>query len=202
MALVRIKTLVKQKNGNELEEVQFVFLDEEQTLQDLGYDESVVGYSVPIDFNIKPYVFDEDTNEWMVDLDHIRENLWDAVKSKRTIVENSIAPTPLGNVQCDEMSKTKILGLVTMAQLSLMSDPPENFSESFTMADNSVIVLSAIDAIILGKSVGYFVSKCFQVGREMRDWINDPERTEIELLELNVEEDFESRLNALLNPTP
>lgn len=95
-----------------------------------------------------------------------KPRLWDEVKALRDAKETAPAVTPLGLADSDERSKTKVLGLVLMALLAKQSGAP--FAEEFTMADNTIVMLDADQAILLGMSLGQNVSQIHARGRVLR----------------------------------
>lgn len=113
--------------------------------------------------------------------DVLRARRWAAVKAIRDSFEEGYAPTPLGPADCDDRSKIKIVGLVSMATLAISAEQgaamaqgrPFNpalvpFQEPYTMGDNSIVTLTAFDAIEVGKAVGYFISLLHQRARDLR----------------------------------
>lgn len=99
-------------------------------------------------------------------LQELRLRRWVEVKAIRDALENGAAPTPVGPVDCDDRSKTKILGIVQMAVLSLQFQEP--FSEDFTLADNQVVSLDGAAAIGMGRATGLFVSRIHARARALR----------------------------------
>lgn len=95
-----------------------------------------------------------------------KPRLWAEVKALRDAKEAAPAVTPLGLVDSDDKSKTKVLGLVLMALLAKQSGAP--FEEEFTMADNAVVMLDADMAILLGMTLGQSVSQIHTNGRALR----------------------------------
>lgn len=95
---------------------------------------------------------------------------WGSVKAIRDALENgpnAAAPTPFGAVDCDDTSKIKINGLVVMAQIAIANSAP--FSETFTLADNSTVQLSATQMIQMGLAVGQYVSQVHARARTLRE---------------------------------
>src|SRR5207237_3785213 len=81
-----------------------------------------------------------------------------------------LAPTPLGTAQTDLESLVKINGLVSMAMLAKSAGQP--FGETFTMADNSEVPLTADQMIGFGTAVGAHIAAVHARGRELRAAIN------------------------------
>lgn len=110
---------------------------------------------------------------------------WEDVKKKRDAYEAMPAQHIKGPIDTDDRSKIKILGLVSMAQLAIHDeqnaaaaagrafDPAlVKFSEEFTFADNSVGLLTAFDAIGIGRAAGQYISVVHARARELRAQIN------------------------------
>lgn len=120
-----------------------------------------------------------------VPLEIAQNAVWEKVKAKRTVLEEGLAPTPFGAVQCDEKSKLKINGLVSMAQISISMGQP--FATEFTMADNSVISLDATTAIQMGMAVGQFIDAIYTHARNLRDQIYAADATPESVTTIDIE---------------
>jgi Domain of unknown function (DUF4376) len=104
-----------------------------------------------------------------------RVEKWQEVKTRRDLLETGFAPTPFGLVQIDEKSKTKISGVALAATIALAAGAP--FEETFTLADNSSVVLDAPGAQAMGLAVAAYVSALFDVARDLRVQIDAPDQT-------------------------
>lgn len=122
--------------------------------------------ALPEGFDPEWMLPDFDTRTFFPNIDGRRAAKWEEVKAKRDALENGVALTPAGPVQCDNRSKIKINGMVMMAQLAIGAGQP--FEEEFTLFDNSVITLDAQTATSLGVAVGAHVSAVFAVARVLR----------------------------------
>lgn len=131
------------------------------------------------------------------DLEGCQAAKWAEVKSFRDQLEDGVAPTPLGPVQCDDRSKLKISGLVQLATIAAASG--EQFAEEFTLADNQVVLLSAHGAIAMGVAVGRYVSAVHAASRALRALIYGPEAAVAEVIGLDVAAQFAA---ALTPPEP
>jgi hypothetical protein len=102
----------------------------------------------------------EDNGDWREEvqpnLDQLKATKRAAVNTLKNEKENGKAPTPFGVVDADDSSKIKITGLVNMALISKSAGQP--FSQSWTKADNTEVILDADGAVVLGVAVGQFVS--------------------------------------------
>lgn len=140
-----------------------------------------------------------ETRTFSPDLAAARGAKWEEVKAKRHTLENGVAATPIGPVQCDDSSKIKICGLVQMARIAwdtecadaATEEPPREpdpgcFAEEFTLADNSIVVLDAQTAVTLGVAVGAHVSAVHAVSRGLRGLI-DAAETLAELDAIDIE---------------
>ena len=162
MSLYRILIDTPQRDGSSVPEIQHVEVPQ-------GAEPPEGAVLVPADFDGVPYSFDETAGAYVVDLDACRVAKWAAVKVKRDELETGVAQTPVGPVQIDERSKAKVHALATMAMLAQQAGAP--FAEPFTMADNSVRVLSASDAVAMALAAGRFVADVHAVARELRGQI-------------------------------
>ena len=77
-----------------------------------------------------------------------------AIRDAKSFGRGAQCNTTLGVVQSDENSKTKISGLALMAFMAKVGAQP--FSVTFTLADNSEVILNADGMVALGKQVGAF----------------------------------------------
>ena len=92
-------------------------------------------------------------------IDDARATAWAAVKLRRAQLEFGGCDTPFGRVQTDPESTTKINGLTTLALIAQAGGQP--FEVGFSMADNSVVVLDATEAITMGATVGGYVGAVY-----------------------------------------
>lgn len=105
-------------------------------------------------------------------LDTAKAAVWARVKATReakTDAPGALVATPFGVVQSDATSQRNITGLVTMALIAQGAGAP--FSAAFTLADNSVVSLSAPKMIGLGVAVGQHVEAVYARARVLRDAI-------------------------------
>lgn len=115
------------------------------------------------------------TQQWAVEplpLDEAKAALWTRAKAIRESIADApgaLVATPFGTVQSDATSQRNINGMVTMALIAQGMGAP--FSEAFTLADNSVVTLSAPQMIGLGVAVGQHVASAYARGRVIRDAI-------------------------------
>lgn len=117
---------------------------------------------------------------------------WTEVKAKRDVLENGVAPTPVGPVQCDDRSKIKVSGLASMALIALGAG--NDFEEAFTLADNRIVTLNAQGAVALGGAVGKYVSAVHAAARALRLRIFDEDATVESVLSIDVEAAFAAAL--------
>ena len=94
------------------------------------------------------------------------------------------APTPIGIVDADEKSKTKINGLVSMAQLAKAAQKP--FDVQFTAADNQRHPLNADGMISVGLAVGMHVMACHDRAAALKEAVDACETVEaVEALDID-----------------
>lgn len=103
---------------------------------------------------------------WELPLPVRQSRLWEKVKALRTEKEQGVAPTPVGPVQIDEQSKTKINGILSMARLK--EELGQGFAEPFTMADNSVVTLDNTSVRQVAAAAAQYVSQVYAHARALR----------------------------------
>lgn len=113
--------------------------------------------------------WDQDVGAWVPRLEVLKAEAWEQVKARRDAAEHGGAPTPLGRMDSDPLSQSKINGLVTMAMLTQAAGQP--FLQPFTMAGNGVVEHDADAMIAAGVAVGRHVAACHAVARALRDRI-------------------------------
>jgi hypothetical protein len=107
---------------------------------------------------------------WVVPLQLLQDEKWEEVKALRTAKkEAGVAVPNIGTVQTDDISTQNITGLVVMANLAIAQSQP--FSEPFTMADNTVVVLDGPTMVSMGVAVGQYVSEVYARARDLREAI-------------------------------
>jgi hypothetical protein len=121
---------------------------------------------------------------WVVPLDVRKARKRAEVNELRDLHQNDTAMTPVGWVDVDEQSKTKINGLVSMATLAKGAGQP--FQVNFTKADDSRVTLDADGIIGLGMSVGQHIMACHYHASALKDAIaaatDDQELAAIDIL--------------------
>lgn len=108
-------------------------------------------------------------SDWELPLAEVKSRAWEAVKALRQSYHYGSASTPFGDVQCDPEAKANVTGLALMATIAKNSGA--TYSEPFTLADNSVVVLDADQMIAMSLAVGEHVSAVFSRARDLRDQI-------------------------------
>lgn len=91
---------------------------------------------------------------------------WEAAKAIRSAKENGVCTTPIGDVQIDETSKTKIMGMLDTCKLCEEMSIP--FSETFTLYNNETVVLDNAAVRQMALTVSLYVSQVYARGRELR----------------------------------
>lgn len=106
-----------------------------------------------------------------------KAEVWGRVKAIRDQHENGGVAVPnIGTFQTDDRSKIKISGAVTMALIAQANN--QQFSESFTLADNTEAELDGPAMIAVGITVGRHVSACHARSKDLRAQINAAETVE------------------------
>jgi hypothetical protein len=94
--------------------------------------------------------------------------------------------TPWGEVQSDVESRGNISGLVQMATLSMMQNPPLPFQKYWTMMDNSIVAFDAQNMINFGIVVGSHIDRTHAHSQMLRLAVEAAE-TEEDLAAIDVE---------------
>ena len=95
-----------------------------------------------------------------------RSRTWTRIKQARSMAELGDFEFNGGLYQAD---KERIIGATTLAILAQSVSAP--YSETWTLSDNSTVVLDAGQVIQLGIALGKHVSSVFAIGRELRSAI-------------------------------
>jgi hypothetical protein len=98
-----------------------------------------------------------------------KANKWEQVKAKREAV-SKLAPTPFGVAQADDVSKLNLAGLVQMASFAKAAGAA--FSQSFTMADNTRVAMTADEMIVFGVAVGEHIGAAHDFSQSLREQID------------------------------
>jgi hypothetical protein len=115
-----------------------------------------------------------DWTDWR-DLQQKKDSKWEEIKSARSAEEFSEFNWNQNIFQCDEVSQRRIQGAVQLASLDA------NFTIDWTLANNTVITLSAQDVIDIGVTLAEHVNDCHLRSRILREDI-EAATTEEELL--------------------
>lgn len=133
------------------------------------YPEDIDMVEIPAEYWLKPMRWDAGSRAFVEDVDLARSMKWEAVKARRELAELGGCQTAYGRVDTTDISKLKINGAVTMAQIAVGQSQP--FSISWTMADNTDVALDGAQMIEVGLAVGQHVSACHDVARQLREQI-------------------------------
>ena len=104
----------------------------------------------------------------LADIDGVvlKTALWERVKALRDAVIDGGAPTPIGVVDSDELSRSNISGAALGALIAQSASA--SFSMEWTAKDNSVHTLDAPGMIALGLAVLQHVSAAHDRARDLR----------------------------------
>jgi len=100
-----------------------------------------------------------------------------AVNFLRDRKQDSTAASPIGRIQVDEKSKTKINGLVSMASLAKQAGEPFLDSKGnpvrFTNAEDERVPVDADAMIAVGIAAGAHVMNCHNHAAELKESIEE-----------------------------
>ena len=122
--------------------------------------------------------FDYASKQWVFSLDSARALKWQEIKAARTAQEFGTFIWGDYTFQCDEVSQRRIQGAVQLAAID------SGFSIDWTLADNSVVNLSAQDMISIGVTLAAHVNACHEKSRSLRQAI-DLAQTEQDIAEID-----------------
>lgn len=142
--------------------VEFVFPD--------GYDPVNLS-ELPEDYDARYYVPDYATQTFVLDLTNAKEVMIKAINTKKQSVESGGALTPLGVVDTDPISLTKLQGAVTMGMLSLQNAQP--FEQMWTMQDNSNVLHDATQIIQAGMATAQHISNCHSIALSLKEAVRN-----------------------------
>ena len=91
---------------------------------------------------------------------------WTAIKVSRDAAINSPLVTPHGIFDSDPLSRANIAGAVALAQTLAAATPP--FSITYTLADNTSVVLDGPGMVSVGLLLGAKVQAAFATARALR----------------------------------
>ncbi len=117
------------------------------------------------------HTFNYTTMQWedLRSLEQLQDNQWELIKAQRVAYVGSPLPTPYGLFDCDPASRSSITDAVILLQtLAGMGQTP---TIDFTLADNTVVVMSLESMVTVGLLVGQRVQEGFTIGRLRRDAI-------------------------------
>jgi Domain of unknown function (DUF4376) len=118
---------------------------------------------VPDRGDLTSQIYDEQSEQWLPNLDVHRLRAWQRIKAARDAAETGGCETPLGRVDTDETSRGRITGAVSLAMIAGPS-----FTIDWTMADNSVVTHDQAAMIALGVAVGTHVGTCHAIARGLK----------------------------------
>lgn len=110
------------------------------------------------------YVLDHATRTWIDPrtLQAHKDAKWEDVKQSRTAAEYGGFTWDGSVFDSDQVSQARINGAVTLATQD------GGFNVNWTLADNTVRILSAVDVIAVGVALGQHVNACHEKARVLR----------------------------------
>ena len=122
----------------------------------------------PPDSDLQTWAWVDATKRWapVKTLAAIRADKWTAIKVSRDAAINSPLVTPHGIFDSDPLSRANIAGAVALAQTLAAATPP--FSITYTLADNTSVVLDGPGMVSVGLLLGAKVQAAFATARALR----------------------------------
>lgn len=127
--------------------------------------------------------FDYTTKQWADPrtLDDLKVQKWNEMKTQRDAVEFGGFVWNGYTFDSDQLSQQRIQGAAQMAQIAASQGQP--YSITWTLADNSGLVLTGDEMISVGMQMGFHIDSCHARGRELREQINSAStREEVEAI--------------------
>lgn len=134
------------------------------------YVDFVDGIATPVAMGQRPsqnHVFDYVAKTWIDPrtLADLKAQQWNLIKQARSIAEHAGFTWDGSTFDSDAVSQQRITGAVTLAQMN------PGFTIGWTLADNTVRVLSAADMIAIGQALGLHVATIFGQAQALRNQI-------------------------------
>jgi hypothetical protein len=122
----------------------------------------------PADTDLQTWAWDANTRRWqpVPTLAALQLAKWQEVKRQRSAAEFGGVQWDGSTFDSDETSQRRIGGAVQLATLALAAQ--QEFSIAWTLADNTVRVLSGADMIAVGLALGAHVAAQHQRARVLR----------------------------------
>lgn len=119
------------------------------------------------------HLFDYGTKSWIDSrtVEDIKANQWAKIKAARAAAEFGVFAWSGSTFDADTSSQSRIQGAAQLATLAIMNNQP--FSIDWTLADNSVLTLSAEDMIAVGQAMGEHINAQHTKARLKREQINN-----------------------------
>lgn len=100
-----------------------------------------------------------------------KKRLWESVKQTREVkIGGGVNVPGIGLFQTDDRSRDNIAGAATASLIAQAANAP--FSLQWTLADNTVVTLSAAQVQAVGMAVMSHVAACHAVGQTLRGQID------------------------------
>lgn len=120
-------------------------------------------------------IWSNDLMDWVdntpiLSLNKHKQNKWEEIKFKRSEAEFSTFVWRIYEFDSDDISQSRIQGAVILAMQAQLAAQP--FSIDWTLFDNSVITLSAVDMIEVGQALAIHVNTQHTIARQLRIALN------------------------------
>lgn len=106
-------------------------------------------------------------------IEMLRATIWNRIKDARKAHLDSGFTFAAMHIDSDEASRALVVGAVLSAQIALLTEGTStSWSKNWTMADNTVAVLSASDMVAIGRALDQHVQSVYDRGVELRNAVN------------------------------
>lgn len=100
------------------------------------------------------------------DLSQVKADRWTVIKQARDTAINAPLPTPYGSFDADARSQKNITDAIALLQALETSGTPQTID--FTLADNSVAVLTTAQMVEVGLLLGARTQEAYATARQLR----------------------------------
>jgi hypothetical protein len=125
-----------------------------------------------VDIPIAPsdaHTFDYSTKTWVLSTSEAIKFTWNRAKKYRELKLAGGFSWGTYTFDSDPNSQQLIQGATIAAQIAVTANLP--FSKTWTLADNTTLVVNSNDMFLIAKALGDFIEKCYIAGQQFRNTI-------------------------------
>jgi hypothetical protein len=131
-----------------------------------------ISNGVPVPFPPQPtpdYIFEWNTHTWTDPrtIEQVRLDQWEVIKASRSVTLTSPLITPYGTFDADPASQKNITDAIALMQVLEATGSPQTVE--FTLADNTVVMLTTQQMIEVGVLLGTRTQGIYSTSRALRE---------------------------------